>query len=543
MLLTMGDREEQLLRRIEALELENSQLRKGLFDPRGEATVIVPEPLKAQFEASQKTVGEYFQEVNAEPARGIIEVSDERYLLVRASGLSIDFFDTVRQLYSDRGEEEAAAIGRRVLFDIAHTMGINDARKFSERMKVTDPLDKLSAGPVHFAYTGWARVDIKPESAPSPDDDFYLIYDHPYSFEAASWNRAARVSTSPVCIMNAGYSSGWCQESFGVNLVSVEFSCRAMGDPHCRFVMAPPGRIAEHLEQLAAKQTVDDTRLAHIAIPEFFESKRLEEELAQAHDQLERRVEQRTEQLSTVNASLKKEIGERKRLEHKLREGAETNRALASQVVAAQEAERQRVAYELHDSIGQVLVALRMDAEWIAEHANAGDIGPRARDLQTHLSDILDAVRTVVHDLRPPVLDDLGIVSALESVAAEVRKRHDIRCDTNISIRCERVATEVATAVYRIAQEALNNVTRHSGADQATIALRCEAGGLALTVRDDGCGFDAQTAQKQAAEAKTTLGLVSMRQRAGLLGGNLSIESSQGGGTTLNVWLPCCPDL
>ena len=123
--------------------------------------------------------------------------------------------------------------------------------------------------------------------------------------------RAGRRSHSPVCIMNAGYSSGWCQESFGFTLVSVEVSCQAMGDPHCRFIMAPPGRIEDRIEQFAAKLDVDDARLAQIAIPEFFQSKRLEEELAQVHQQLEQRVAQRTAELSNTNEALKNEIAER----------------------------------------------------------------------------------------------------------------------------------------------------------------------------------------------------------------------------------------
>src|SRR5690606_26670921 len=107
----------------------------------------------------------------------------------------------------------------------------------------------LSHGPVHFAYTGWALVDIKPSSTPVPSDDYCLVYDHPYSFEAASWLRAGRHSEGPVCIMNAGYSSGWCESSFGLELTAIEVSCKARGDATCSFVMAPPHRIAARVRE------------------------------------------------------------------------------------------------------------------------------------------------------------------------------------------------------------------------------------------------------------------------------------------------------
>ena len=161
----------------------------GSFYPPGD-TVSVPEKIKPLFDAAQQTVGEYFSRLKFNPAHGTIEIQDERYVLVRASALSHDFLATIQQLYADRGEKEALAIGKDFLFDIAHVIGVNDARKFHAEMNLTDPISKLAAGPVHFAYSGWAFVDILPESKPSPNDDYYLIYHHPYSFEADSWIRA-----------------------------------------------------------------------------------------------------------------------------------------------------------------------------------------------------------------------------------------------------------------------------------------------------------------------------------------------------------------
>ncbi len=255
-----------------------SSPRGRFFEPRGGSTVRVPDAFKPLFDSAEGTVRAYFKDAIADPSKGIIEIADQRYVLFRASALSIDFLETIQQLYADRGETEASAIGRSFLFDIAHSIGMNDARAFHAKMGLTDPIAKLSAGPVHFAYSGWAFVDIHPESAPSPDENFFMFYDHPYSFEADSWLRAGRRSQTPVCIMNAGYSSGWCEQSFGVELTAAEILCRARGDDRCTFIMAPPDRIEQRIqEHMGHNHTVRSS--ATIDIPSYFERKHMEDAL------------------------------------------------------------------------------------------------------------------------------------------------------------------------------------------------------------------------------------------------------------------------
>jgi|GEM_PF-424384 len=212
-------------------------------------TVSVPELFKPIFNQAQETVKNYFKDLKFNPAHGLIEVHHERYVLVRASSLSHDFFQHIHKLYSDRNSEEAFQTGRDFLFDIGHVLGAEDAKCFHQKMNLLDPVHKLSAGPVHFAYSGWAFVDILPESNPSPDENYFLKYHHPYSFEADSWLSKGKRSTEAVCIMNAAYSSGWCEESFGIPLTAVEICCRAKGDENCTFIMAPPHKIETYLEQ------------------------------------------------------------------------------------------------------------------------------------------------------------------------------------------------------------------------------------------------------------------------------------------------------
>jgi len=269
----------QLQHRIAQLEKEVEQLRAGAAISVQGPTVNVPEQMKPLFDLAQKTVSDYFTDLKMTPDKGTIEINDQRYILIRASAMSKDFLDTIQNLYADRGKEEALSIGKNFLFDIAHTLGINDAKNFHATMKLTEPIARLSAGPVHFAFTGWAFVDILPESNPSPDDNFYLIYNHPYSFEADSWMKAGKKSDTAVCIMSAGYSSGWCEESFGIPLTAVEVKCTAKGDDNCTFIMSPPHIIQQHLDAFHLHNQNKPGKQAHYEIPTFFERKKIEEEL------------------------------------------------------------------------------------------------------------------------------------------------------------------------------------------------------------------------------------------------------------------------
>jgi two-component sensor histidine kinase/predicted hydrocarbon binding protein len=259
---------------IKNLKSENKKLKLVVTGKDTKPKVKAPKPFAGIFKKAEEIVGEYFKDLTFTPSKGTIEINDERYVLVRASALSYDFLNSFRHLYSDRGEDEAINIGKNILFDIAHVIGLEDARNFHKKMKLKDPISKLSAGPIHFAYSGWAFVDILPESKPSPDENYYLKYNHPFSFEADSWMRAGKKSKVPVCIMNSGYSSGWCEESFGIPLTAVEISCRAKGDKHCTFIMAPPNKIGQYLK-LDKKKHGHDT----VTVPAFLERKTIEEKI------------------------------------------------------------------------------------------------------------------------------------------------------------------------------------------------------------------------------------------------------------------------
>ncbi len=270
---------QNLKKRIKELEKENLSLKKKkTVFYTANPTVKTPNAIKPIFDEAALTVKKYFETFKANPSLSKIEVNGQRYVLMRAESLANDFFKNIIKLYADRPLPEAIKIGRNLLFDMAHLIGMEDAENFHSKMKLKDPLAKLSAGPVHFAYTGWAFVEILEESRPSPDENFYIKYNHPFSFEADSWIRSKEKPNFPVCTMNAGYSSGWCEQSYGINLTAVEITCRAKGDKHCTFIMAPPHKINAYLE----KESVKYKKQRKYDVPLFFERKKVEEKLNNA---------------------------------------------------------------------------------------------------------------------------------------------------------------------------------------------------------------------------------------------------------------------
>ena len=284
-------------------DAEHSQLPPGTTNA-GRAVSAPPEAAPL-FDKAQEVVQEYFRNLKMDPSRGTIEVNEQRFVLVRASALSKDFLETVLKLYADRGKEQAMEIGKNFLFDIAHAIGMNDARSFHQEMKLSDPLAKLSAGPIHFAFSGWAYVEIAPESQLSPDEHFFLLYHHPYSFEADSWLRENKKANTTVCIMNAGYSSGWCEESFGIPLTAVEVSCVAKGDDRCSFIMSPPDKIEAHLNRYFKRKKIQKNRKNSYTIPTFFDRKRVEEELERSRLIAEESAKLKSDFIATVSHELR----------------------------------------------------------------------------------------------------------------------------------------------------------------------------------------------------------------------------------------------
>jgi len=232
-------------------------------------TVKVPPAFAEVFRQAEAALSDWLADRRQRPEEARIEVGSERYLEIRAASLSVQFFDLVRQHYGGDRHPEADDVARALLYDVAHALARVDAAALADQLGVDDPLLCLAFGPVHFAMTGWARVELHANSNPTPGDDYVLVYDHHHSFEADAWRRQGRTSEVPVCVMSAGYSSGWCGQSFDQELVAAEVLCEARGDPCCRFVMAPPHRLAEHVAALRARHPELADRIHGANVPGF----------------------------------------------------------------------------------------------------------------------------------------------------------------------------------------------------------------------------------------------------------------------------------
>jgi signal transduction histidine kinase len=227
---------------------------------------------------------------------------------------------------------------------------------------------------------------------------------------------------------------------------------------------------------------------------------------------------------------------ERKKAEDQLRESHERLRALSEYLQSVREEERTRIAREVHDELGQALTGCKLDASWLAARLprQLKPLVERARALTSHIDSTIQTVRRIATELRPGVLDHLGLAAALEWQANEFQNRTGIRCDVQGEVRKPMLDTDLSTTLFRIFQETLTNIIRHAGATQVSVTLRQTDGQIVLQVRDNGRGISPlQIANPQA------MGILGMKERAALLGGKFHIAPMlRSEGTQVTVSIP-----
>ena len=218
----------------------------------------------------------------------------------------------------------------------------------------------------------------------------------------------------------------------------------------------------------------------------------------------------------------------------------ENMRFYARQITQAQESERKRIARELHDDTIQSLIGLsrHMEALTSASDNLPPDVVGRIRELQNATSDIIKRVRRFSQDLRPSILDDLGLLPTLEEMTAELDRQDGLRAEFQIVGQERRLSSEAELTLFRIAQEALNNVRKHAQASQVITRVELSDSSITLIVEDNGIGFNPPTLTDHPASASKQLGLIGMHERTRLLGGKLTVESAPGQGTRVIVNVP-----
>jgi signal transduction histidine kinase len=234
------------------------------------------------------------------------------------------------------------------------------------------------------------------------------------------------------------------------------------------------------------------------------------------------------------------DITERKRTEEALRKAHDQVRFFASQCLTAQETERKRIAGEIHDSIGASLAAAKFKVEDVI--TKVGENRPETRatlgGILSMLQEVIQEARRIQLALRPSMLDDIGIVATINWFCRQFESTYShIHIGQEIDIEESEVPVSLRTVIFRLLQEALNNIAKHSKADRVNLVLRKMDSGIELRVQDNGQGFDTEEPISRVGTAKG-LGLDSMRERAELSGGFFSIESSKGSGTVIRATWP-----
>ena len=247
--------------------------------------------------------------------------------------------------------------------------------------------------------------------------------------------------------------------------------------------------------------------------------KQVEQELRHAQISLEQRVAERTAELADAN----------QRLRH-----------LSVQIINAQEAERKRISQELHDEMGQALTAIIYNLEMSLQDLPPG-LGQTTKERLVEAYSLtlrtLEQVRLLSLDLRPAMLDDLGLVPALRSYVGRYTRRTGIEVAFEAIGMEEQLGPEMETALYRIVQEALTNVARHAQARSIRLRLECKASTVAVVVEDDGRGFDVEKT-RESKPSDSGVGLLGIEERVHAMGGSLCILSQPGQGTVLSVEMP-----
>jgi PAS domain S-box-containing protein len=230
-----------------------------------------------------------------------------------------------------------------------------------------------------------------------------------------------------------------------------------------------------------------------------------------------------------------RDITERKQAEEELKNSRQQLRNLTDHLEHLREQERTNIARDIHDELGQALTVLKMDTFWLTKHVpkNYEEILDKAKKMSGLIDATIQSVKKIATELRPGLLDDLGLASAIEWQAEEFQKSTGIKCELIVMISDISLGKDLSTAIFRIVQEALTNVARHAEATKVTVKLEEKDGQLVLTVRDNGIGITEDEISKAG-----KFGLVGIRERVLALGGEMRISGIHEKGTTMNVILP-----
>ncbi|MGE5841562.1 MAG: PAS domain S-box protein, partial [Deltaproteobacteria bacterium] len=415
-------------------------------------------------------------------------------------------------------------VGTNLLADPAVAGIVLNARDITDRKAAEQALRESEASlkrAQEIGHLGSWELDLAANQLTWSDEVYRIFGLQPQEFGATYEGFLDRVHPDDRAAVDAAYSGSLREErdSYEIEhrIVRKDTGEIRYVQEKCQHVRDAQGHVVQSLGMVL----------------DITERKAAEEALKRAHDELEIKVRERTSDLSDAVERLRVENIQRKRLEDTLRESENKVRFFASQCLTAQETERKRIASELHDSIAASLAAVRLRIERMAEETEPGSGSSESLEsIASRVAEITTDVRRIMADLRPSILDDLGIMAALNWFCREFQKTYShFSVERRIGIDEHEVPDTLKTPIFRICQEAMNNCAKHSRGSLVKVSLQKEGERILLSVQDNGQGFDLEKVNKG-------MGLSNIRERAELSGGASEFESAIGEGTTVRVWWP-----
>lgn len=337
----------------------------------------------------------------------------------------------------------------------------------------------------------------------------------------------------PSCYMESCCDQAWVEVMNAQN-VNFDVEDKVLGR-YLNIQLRPINLSPESKAKKSASRVV-------VVLQDITRVKHAEELLKNNNDQLEHRIQARTAELLQANQQLKREVDERRRMEEELRHSENEMRLMSAQLLTAQEVERKRIASELHDGIGQSLSAIKFYIEntiglWAAhgadrERAMLESIVPK-------IQNTIEEVRKISMDLRPSTLDDLGILATIAWFCREFRSIYNgIHLETHVDLAEKDVSIPLKTVIFRILQEALNNIVKHARASHVSVHLRKIDCAIELVIHDNGRGFDVETVALRK-DSGRGFGITGMKERSEFSGGSFTIRSTNETGTVIQIFWPC----